>query len=240
MPETEKTIEPKTIEPETVESVVAPQSPEIDRQQLLAAIRLHGLNVTTEQLGKLAQYCRVMWDWNSKLNLTRHTDWDLFVTRDLIDTIELAKHIPQQAKVMDVGSGGGVPGIPLAIIRPDLSVALCESIGKKAAALKDIVVTLKLTIPVHADRAEVILKKHRFQFVTARAVASIGKMVGWFAPVWAGVGQLLLIKGPRWTDEFEQAKDEGLLKKHSVDNIAAWSTPGRDSQSVLLRISRSR
>ncbi len=198
----------------------------------------HGLSVSEDQAKKLAQYCRLLWDWNSRLNLTRHTDWELFVTRDLFDTIELAKHIPQNAKVMDVGSGGGVPGIPLVLLRPDVNMSLCESVGKKAMALQDIVKTLGLSIPVHADRAETILKKHRYQFITARAVASIGKMIGWFAPVWNAAGQLLLIKGPRWIEERDEAQEEGLLRKHSVEHVASWSAPGRDGQSVLLRISR--
>lgn len=213
-------------------------APETDLQQLRAAINGHGLSIPEEQAAKLAQYCRLLWDWNSRLNLTRHTNWELFVTRDLIDTQELAKHIPPNAKVLDVGSGGGVPGIPLAILRPDLSISLCESIGKKAMALQDSVTSLKLSIPVHADRAETILKRHRFQIITARAVASIGKIIGWFAPVWGSVGQLLLIKGRRWVEERDESEADGLLRRHPVEQVASWSTPGRDGESVLLRIGK--
>jgi 16S rRNA (guanine527-N7)-methyltransferase len=162
----------------------------------------------------------------------------MFVTRDLLDTIELAKHIPQDARIMDVGSGGGVPGIPLAILRPDVKVSLCDSVGKKAIALKDMVKSLGLKIQVHSDRAEAILKRYHFHFVTARAVASITKMIGWFSSSWGAIGKLLLIKGPRWIDERSEAEEAGLLKKVEVEPIASWSTPGRDGQSVLLRIGR--
>ena len=95
-----------------------------DVQQLLRAIAAHQLAVTDEQAARLAHYCRLLWDWNSRLNLTRHTDWDLFVTRHLLDTMELSRHVPKDSTVMDVGSGGGVPGIVLAILRPDLKIAL--------------------------------------------------------------------------------------------------------------------
>ena len=142
--------------------------------------------------------------------------------------------------MLDVGSGGGVPGIPLAILRPDVSVSLCESVGKKANALQAIVSEMKLSVPVYADRAEVILKKHRFQFVTARAVASISKMIGWFWPVWGAVGQLLLIKGRRWTAEYEEADAEGLWNRRTLENVTSWRTPGRDGESVLLRISKAK
>jgi 16S rRNA (guanine527-N7)-methyltransferase len=213
-------------------------SPEDDLQQLQTTLSAHGISVPEDQAAKLAQYCRLLWDWNSRLNLTRHTDWEMFVTRDLLDTIELAKHIPQDARIMDVGSGGGVPGIPLAILRPDVKVSLCDSVGKKAIALKDMVKSLGLKIQVHSDRAEAILKRYHFHFVTARAVASITKMIGWFSSSWGAIGKLLLIKGPRWIDERSEAEEAGLLKKVEVEPIASWSTPGRDGQSVLLRIGR--
>ena len=211
-------------------------NPDTDLQQLLTVLQTHGLIIPDDQAVLLAKYCRLLWDWNSRLNLTRHTDWEMFVTRDLLDTLELSRHIPSKAKILDVGSGGGVPGIPLAILRPDISVALCDSVGKKAMALQDIVKSLGLTVPVYADRAESILKKNRFHFVTARAVASIAKMIGWFIPFWGAAGKLLLIKGPRWIEERNLASADGLLKKHTVEQIGAWSTPGRDGQSVLLRI----
>ena len=219
-----------------VPDVVESSNPEADLQQLLSVLQTHGLIIPDDQAVLLAKYCRLLWDWNSRLNLTRHTDWEMFVTRDLLDTLELSKHIPPKAKILDVGSGGGVPGIPLAILRPDISVTLCDSVGKKAMALQDIVTSLGLTVPVHANRAELILRTNRFHFVTARAVASIAKMIGWFIPFWGAAGKLLLIKGPKWIEERNLASADGLLKKHSVEQIAAWSTPGRDGQSVLLRI----
>ena len=141
---------------------VIESTPEDDLMQLQAAMQAHGVSVPDDQAAKLAKYCRLLWDWNTRLNLTRHTDWDLFVTRDLLDTMELSKHIPENSRVMDVGSGGGVPGIPLAILRPDVKMSLCDSIGKKAMALQDIVKSLGLKIQVHSDRAEAILKRYHF------------------------------------------------------------------------------
>ena len=214
-------------------------SPE-DVQQLLKSIAAHNVSVTNEQAARFAHYCCLLWDWNSRLNLTRHTDWDLFVTRDLIDTIEMSRHVAKDSNVMDVGSGGGVPGIVLAILRPDLKIALCESIGKKAAALQAIVKALRLPVIVHADRAETILKKRRFDVITVRAVGSISKLLTWFVPVWKSVGQLLLIKGPRWTDEYAEAETAGLVNRLKLETIAEWPTPGRDGLSVLLQIVKAK
>lgn len=204
---------------------------------LETALARHGLTLPPGVVDKLRQYCQLLWDWNTKLNLTRHTDFEAFVTRDLLDTLKLSEHIPQGSKVLDVGSGGGVPGIPLAILRPDLKISLCESIAKKSAVLQSMVQTMKIRAAVQADRAEQVLQRHRFDVVTARAVAPLHKLLTWFQPVWKSIPELLLIKGPKWVEEQQAARELGLLKGLIVSPIDAWSTPGRDGDSVLLSIS---
>ena len=96
-----------------------------------AAERLD-LQLPDECYSRLDTYCTTLWEWNTKINLTRHTTYDLFARRDLLDTVRLAEHIEPDEEVLDIGTGGGVPGIPLAILRPDLTVSLCDSVGKKA------------------------------------------------------------------------------------------------------------
>src|ERR671919_480947 len=86
---------------------------------LAAALARHDITLPAEQAALLDRYCRLLWEWNEKLNLTRHTDYEKFVSRDLADSLELAKHLKPGEEVLDVGSGGGVPGIVLAIVRPD-------------------------------------------------------------------------------------------------------------------------
>ena len=90
----------------------------------------------------------MLWDWNAKLNLTRHTDYQKFVGRDVLDSRAFADALSPQEKVLDVGTGGGVPGVILAILRPDLKIWLCDSTGKKAEAVADIVAQLGLNVPV--------------------------------------------------------------------------------------------
>src|SRR5690242_6162996 len=96
----------------------------------------HRIELSAEQISLLARYCRLLWDWNAKINLTRHDDFEKFVARDVVDTLAIARHLGQSERVLDVGSGGGAPGIVLAIVRPDLTVALSESVAKKARVLE--------------------------------------------------------------------------------------------------------
>lgn len=207
--------------------------------QLSEALVRYQLDLPEDVVNKLQQYCLLLWDWNTKMNLTRHTSFDAFVTRDLADTLCLSKHLPRGSRVLDVGSGGGVPGIPLAILRDDLKISLAESIGRKSAALQSMVQTMQIRAAVQADRAENVLKRHRFDVVTARAVAPLDKLMTWFQSSWKAINQLYLIKGPRWTEERKVAESKGMLKGFSVDVLESWSTPGRDGNSVLLKVART-
>ena len=200
------------------------------------SLEKHSLPIDPVQTGVLNEYCRLLWEWNTRLNLTRHTDYDSFVGRDLLDTWHLAQQIDSGTEVMDIGSGGGVPGIPLGILRPDLRISMVESVKKKAAALEDIVRQLGLETPVYAERAEVVIAANPCSTVTARAVAPLPRLLTWFEPLRSHFDQLLLIKGPRWKDEYKTASEDGLTKTVSCSEICSWRTAGRDGDSVLLRV----
>src|SRR6476620_1193170 len=89
---------------------------------LAAALARHGFELPAEQVEQLDRYCRLLWDWTEKINLTRHTDYEKFVGRDVLDSLKLADHLRESDEILDVGTGGGVPGVVLAIVRPNLQV----------------------------------------------------------------------------------------------------------------------
>ena len=204
--------------------------------ELQDALAAHSIELPTDQTARLSEYCRAVWEWNEKLNLTRHTDYEKFVSRDLVDTRMLAEQLAHGERVLDVGTGGGVPGIVLAIIRPDLHVSLSESIGKKARAVGDIVQQLKLQLPLHQGRAEDFMASKRFDSLVVRAVAPLPKLLTWFAPHWSRFTRLLVIKGPAWVEERLAAREKNLLKGLQLRKLATWPLPGTHSDSVLLEI----
>lgn len=212
----------------------APPVPSSDT--LPEALRRHGLELPPEHVAQLGEYCRLVWEINEHLNLTRHTDYEKFVTRDVVDCVELAKLLDSGATVLDVGTGGGVPGVVLRILRPDLQVTLSESVGKKARAVEQIVQQLKLPIAVHPGRAEELLAQRHFDAVVARAVGSLAKMLRWFKPHWDAIGCLLAIKGPKWVDERGEARHHGLLRDLELRKAAEYPMPGTQSASVILKL----
>lgn len=213
-----------------------PRMTELDADTLTEALQRHSIELAPEHVTKLDQYCKLVWEWNTKLNLTRHTDYEKFVSRDLVDTLELSKLLGEGEEVLDVGSGGGVPGVLLAILRPDLQLALCESVGKKAAALEEIVRGLRLPTPIYNCRAEHLLGDFRFDALVARAVGPLWKMLKWFEPNWLYIGRLLAIKGPSWPQERGEARHRGYMGKLNLRSAASYPLAGTDSESVILKI----
>ncbi|HET6880832.1 MAG TPA: 16S rRNA (guanine(527)-N(7))-methyltransferase RsmG [Pirellulales bacterium] len=203
---------------------------------LTAALGRHGIELPPDQVELIDRYCRLLWDWNEKLNLTRHTDYEKFVSRDLVDSLVLARHIAEGERVLDVGTGGGVPGVLMGVMRPDLELSLCESVAKKARVVEQIVADLGLPLAVYHQRAEDLLAERTFDTLTARAVAPLPKLLTWLADRWGAFDRLLAIKGPNWVAERHEARERNLLKPLDLRKIEAWPLPGTNSESVLLEI----
>lgn len=192
-----------------------------------------------EQVELLARYAEMLWQMNESLNLTRHTDLDTFVGRDIVDTLQLAKFIGPEERVLDVGSGGGVPGIPLAILRPELKVDLCESVAKKAKVLKQFVSDLGIPVAVRTGRAEAIVTKKRYHVLTMRAVGPIWKVGLWFRAVWIRFDRILALKGPKWLEEVQEAKERKTLGKTIVSCLGEYDLQGADGKAVVVEFRRS-
>jgi 16S rRNA (guanine527-N7)-methyltransferase len=203
---------------------------------LKAALARHGIELPEDQVESLDRYCRALWRWNEKLNLTRHTDYERFVARDIVDSLALEPFLEAGDRVLDVGSGGGVPGMILAIVRDDLVVELCDSVAKKAKAAATIASEASLRVVVHHAPAQALLAEHTYHTLVARAVAPLPKMLRWFAPYWESFNRLLVIKGPAWVAERAEAREAGLLKNIELRKLAEYPLPGTDSHSVVLSL----
>ncbi len=227
-------VEMDEIEIETSEIVAKPS------QSLQEAADRLGLDLPGVTLAKLEEYCSALWEWNAKINLTRHTDFDLFARRDLLDSIKLAEHLSEDEEVLDVGTGGGVPGLVLAILRPDLTVSVCDSVAKKAKVAGDIVRQLELPVAVHANRVQDVLEDLRFTSLVTRAAGSISQLMSWLAEYWMSFDRILAIKGPRWVEERAEARHRGLLNGVELRRIAAYNMPSTQSESVILQMNRGK
>lgn len=213
-----------------------PSGSQASSDTLSAVLARHGMALPEDQVALLDRFAQMFWAWNQKINLTRHTDYEKFVARDILDTLVLAECLHPHEKVLDVGSGGGVPGILLAIVRPDLRVWLSETIGKKARVAEEIVHQLGVKASVFTGRAEQLLAQEAFNTLTIRAVASMKELLQWFKPYWEQFDRMLLLKGPNWVQERGEARHYGLVHGLALRKLKTYSIPGTDAESVLLQL----
>ena len=136
-----------------------------------------GLNI--EQISKFQRYLELLLEWNEKFNLTAITDKDEIEEKHFIDSIELVKFFDVKNKtLLDVGSGAGFPGIPLAIVEPTLHVTLLESNGKRISFLREVVKELELNnVDIIQGRSEELGTREKYDIVTARAVKELNVLL---------------------------------------------------------------
>lgn len=127
--------------------------------------------------------------------------------RHVLNSAALGELLTPGQRVLDVGSGAGLPGIPLALSRPDLTVALLEPMSRRVTWLQEVIADLGLAVDVHRGRAEdtaVRSELGEWEVVTARAVAPLGRLAGWCLPLVEPGGRLLALKGSTARDEVER------------------------------------
>jgi 16S rRNA (guanine527-N7)-methyltransferase len=216
--------------------IVPEEKPESE-ETLAAVLAKYKLELASEQISLLDHYRRLVGEWNEKINLTRHTDLEKFVTRDVLDTLALAELLEKEELVLDVGTGAGVPGVILAILRPDLRVVLCDSVTKKARAVQQIVSELGLQIPVAAARVQDLLgPATQFNTLVGRAIGAIRDVLKWLRPHWKYFDRLLLIKGRSWVRERGQARHHGMMHHLALRKLKEYHNPANGAYNVILQI----
>ena len=168
---------------------------------------------------------------NKIQNLTRILDESSFFHENIRDAHELSRVLPKNAQVLDIGSGNGVPGLPLAIFREDLRVVLSDSEAMKADFLRRCVSEFSLSnVSVFTGRAELYLTKDRTDFLVARAVGPISRIYSWISEcsTW---NKIVLLKGPGWEEEWNSHESKKARAKLSIESVLEYSTEGAISKT---------
>lgn len=165
--------------------------------------------IAEEQMKKYFFYMELLLEWNQKMNLTAITDPKEIILKHFIDSMTISPYIEQEKKVIDVGTGAGFPGIPLAIICPNTSFTLIDALNKRISFLKEVVTKLQLSnVVVEHARAEDFAKENRekYDIATSRAVANLPVLLEYLLPFVKKEGKCICMKGPNIQEELDEAK----------------------------------
>lgn len=196
---------------------------------------LAALGLAPGLAGPLRRYLALLERWNRTYNLTAIRDPGEMVTLHLLDSLSMAAHVRGVARLADLGTGAGLPGIPLAIALPALQVTLVESNGKKARFLREAVRSLGLdNARVSESRAEAVDMPGAFDAITARAMATVGDILAVGGHLLEPGGRLLAMKGAR-----PDAEVAALPAGWRVEAIHPLAVPGLAAERHLVVVGRA-
>ena len=196
---------------------------------------LDALGLDAALADPLARYLALMLRWNAAYNLTAIRDPRDMVVKHLLDSLAMAPAVAALPTLADLGTGPGLPGIPLAIATPGLRVTLVESNGKKARFMREALRTLGLdNAEVAESRIEALDRPGQFAAITARALATLPQILALGGQLLAADGVLLAMKGARPDDEIA-----ALPPGWAVREIQPLVVPGLDAERHLVTIART-
>lgn len=204
--------------------------------ELARGARELGVEVSSEQQAQLMAYLALLIKWNKAYNLTAVRNPDEMVSRHLLDSLSVAAYVAEAGdNWLDVGSGGGMPGIPLAILFPGKQFTLLDSNGKKTRFLTQVKLELKLpNLQVIHSRVEGFTPEQPFSGICSRAFSSLKDFSDWTRHLGDTETQWLAMKGVHPDDELQQLPADFTLVKTHVLKV-----PGCQGQRHLLILRRS-
>ena len=202
---------------------------------LAAGIDEMGLAIDAAQQDKLMAYLQLMHKWNGVYNLTSLRDPMQMVTHHLLDSLAAVPAFASARNVLDVGAGGGLPGIVLAIARPDMKVAMIDTVHKKTAFLTQVKAELGLgNVTVYTMKVQDLEVKDKFDVITSRAFADLSDFVNWSGHLLEQGGRFIALKGTAPSEERERVPQEW-----KVSDLQPLQVPRLGAERHLVFIERT-
>jgi 16S rRNA (guanine527-N7)-methyltransferase len=193
------------------------------------------LDVSPSQQEQLLDYLALMFKWNSVYNLTSLRDPMQMVTHHLLDSLAAVPAFAGAKNVLDVGAGGGLPGIVLAVTRPDMKVSMIDTVHKKTAFLTQVKAQLGLAnVSIYTMKVQELAVSDKFDVITSRAFADLSDFVNWSSHLLAEQGRYIALKGVAPQDEQQR-----LPAAWKVAKVEPLQVPRLGAERHLVFIERS-
>lgn len=201
-------------------------------------LKQHCSYLTDEQLEQFDTYARLLVEWNEKMNLTAITEPDEIVIKHFVDSLEFLNYtqLPQNASVIDVGTGAGFPSVPLLIARPDIEPTLMDALNKRLNFLDAVLKETGLSAELVHSRAEELGKdnayRERFDIATARAVAPMNVLSEYCLPFVKLGGEFVALKGSN--DDVSPAENAIKTLGGEIKSTFSYKLPNGDDRSIAV------
>jgi len=193
------------------------------------------LGLSESQQEKLLDYLALLNKWNKVYNLTAVRDPMEMMTLHVLDSLAAVPAFKDAQNVLDVGAGGGLPGVVLAIARPDMKVSMIDIVHKKTAFLNQVKAELELSnVTVYTKKVQELQVKTPYDVITSRAFADLSDFVNWSGHLLAEGGRFIALKGTAPAEERERLPDPW-----KVNELQPLQVPGLDAQRHLVFIGRT-
>ena len=201
------------------------------------------VQLNDEQIKKYFEYMTLLLDWNEKINLTAITEMDDVILKHFIDSMTIFKYIENEESIIDVGTGAGFPGIPIAIMKKDVKITLLDSLNKRINFLNEVCSELKINnVETIHGRAEEIgkNKEHRekYDIAVSRAVANMSTLSEYLIPLVKIGGKCICMKGSEIEQELEQAKFAIKELGGKIEKVEKFTLPDSDMERNIIIIKK--
>lgn len=201
---------------------------------------LSGIELSENQIDSLEKYYKLLIEWNEKMNLTALTEPHDVALKHFCDSILLLKYadIPQNSRLIDVGTGAGFPSVPIKIVRPDIKLCLLDSLNKRLVFLQEVVDKLGLQdVTIVHSRAEDGARKadlrEKFDFATSRAVAQLNVLSEYCLPYIKPGGAFLSMKGKYSEEEIANAKSAIKLLGGKTEKVDTYNLADGSERTII-------
>ncbi len=195
-----------------------------------------GLKLTTKAQNQLLSYVALLQKWNTAYNLTAVRDPEQMIRQHILDSLTLLPYLQDVKSILDVGTGPGLPGIPLAIARPDISVTLLDSLQKKINFVQHVITSLQLAnAQAIQQRIQDLPAEQVTDLIVSRAFASLADFVNLIEPICTPRTKIIAMKGRQEQVNIELQQLPATFRLESIEVV---KVPGLDAQRCLVILSK--
>ena len=202
--------------------------------------KIYNLEFNDKQIDNLYNYMIGIIDWNDKVNVTAIVDEKMFIVKHFIDSLTINGYIKGKERIIDIGTGGGFPGIPLKIFNENSKFTLIDSVNKKLNVIRDITSRMEIkNLEVIHARAEDLANKdeyrEKYDVATTRAVSNLSTILEYMLPFVKVGGMAVCMKGPNYINELNEAKKAIEILGGKLEKIETFNIDDSERNKIIIK-----